>query len=61
MGNVRGNRYSKNHTTLSPDSKEFWQFDWNEIGKIDIPTIIDYILAHTQLTELIHIGHSQGE
>ncbi|CAH1105288.1 unnamed protein product [Psylliodes chrysocephalus] len=60
MGNVRGNRYSRNHTTLSPDSKEFWQFDWNEIGKIDIPTIIDYILAHTQLTELIHIGHSQG-
>ncbi|CAH1105287.1 unnamed protein product [Psylliodes chrysocephalus] len=60
MGNVRGNRYSRNHTTFSPSSKEFWQFDWHEIGKIDIPTIIDYILEQTQQSDLFHIGHSQG-
>jgi pimeloyl-ACP methyl ester carboxylesterase len=24
LGNVRGNMYSKNHTTYSPHQKEFW-------------------------------------
>ncbi|XP_017781540.1 PREDICTED: lipase 3-like [Nicrophorus vespilloides] len=62
MGNARGNRYSRNHTTLDPDSdaKKFWDFSWHEIGIYDIPEMIDYILENTGHSDLYHIGHSQG-
>lgn len=26
ISNVRGNAYSRNHTTLKPDDKQFWDF-----------------------------------
>ncbi|CAG9858941.1 unnamed protein product [Phyllotreta striolata] len=60
LGNVRGNTYSRNHTRFSADDEEFWQFSWHEIGKYDIPAIIDYVLLKTQKEQLFHIGHSQG-
>lgn len=62
LGNNRGNRYSRNHTTLDPtsDAKNFWNFSWHEIGMIDVPEMIDYILSVTNKTSLYHIGHSQG-
>ncbi|XP_072396620.1 lipase 3-like [Diabrotica undecimpunctata] len=62
LGNVRGNTYSRNHTTLSPDkdADAFWDFSWNEIGIYDIPTMIDYILKATGKSQVFHVGHSQG-
>lgn len=60
MANVRGTTYSRNHTTLNPDKPEFWNFSWNEIGVFDIPAIIDYILAYSNQSQLIYVGHSQG-
>jgi hypothetical protein len=59
LGNARGNRYSKAHKTLSSDQQEFWNFSWQEIGEIDLPTVIDYILKLTIQTKLQYIGHSQ--
>ncbi|KAB7495740.1 Gastric triacylglycerol lipase [Armadillidium nasatum] len=32
LTNVRGNIYSRNHTHLSPNSKDFWQFSWDEMA-----------------------------
>lgn len=26
LGNIRGNTYSRNHTSLNPKQKEFWDF-----------------------------------
>ncbi|XP_044255204.1 lipase 3-like [Tribolium madens] len=61
MGNARGNKLSRNHTSLNPDTdSEFWKFSWHQIGTIDMPTMIDYILEVTNHTNLYHIGHSQG-
>lgn len=65
LGNARGNRYSKKHITLDPygdiaNRTEYWNFSWHEIGQIDLPTMIDYVLANTRFNRLHYIGHSQG-
>ncbi|XP_047993750.1 lipase 3-like [Leguminivora glycinivorella] len=61
MGNARGNYYSRNHTILNPDTVPlFWNFSWDEIGNIDLPTMITYVLRHTGKERLHYIGHSQG-
>ncbi|XP_037958904.1 lipase 1-like [Teleopsis dalmanni] len=61
MGNVRGNRYSRNHTIYSPDKdRDFWSFSWHEIGYYDLPALIDYILQQTGYKKLGYFGHSQG-
>ncbi|XP_055701832.1 lipase 3-like [Phlebotomus papatasi] len=60
MGNARGNTYSRNHETLDPDSAEFWDFSWHEIGIYDLKAMLDYVLSNTGSEKLHYIGHSQG-
>lgn len=60
MGNARGNRYSRNHKTLSPARSPFWEFSFHEIGKYDLPAMIDYVLTVTMRQKLHYVGHSQG-
>lgn len=60
LGNSRGNTYGKRHRNISSDQRDFWQFSWHEIATIDLPLMIDYILAETQQTSLHYVGHSQG-
>ncbi|KAJ2954437.1 hypothetical protein O0L34_g2707 [Tuta absoluta] len=61
MTNARGNYYSQSHMTLSTKSVEFWNFTWHEMGKYDLPAIIDYIREVKGSQEnLYFIGHSMG-
>jgi len=61
MGNNRGNWFSQNHTEFSPKQKEFWDFDFEEMGIYDVPAEIDYILESTHFSKIAsYIGHSEG-
>lgn len=60
FGNNRGNTYSTNHTTLSTDSTEFWDFSYDEMALLDLPAHVEYVLAATGAKTLSYVGHSQG-
>ncbi|XP_049875549.1 lipase 3-like [Pectinophora gossypiella] len=60
IGNARGNKHCQQHVRLSPDDEAFWNFSWDEIGRYDLPAVIDYILELNEKPNLIYIGHSQG-
>ncbi|XP_014207283.1 lipase 3-like [Copidosoma floridanum] len=60
MGNARGNIYSRLHSTLSDRDPKYWGFSWHEIGSMDLPTMIDYVLETTSQKKLYYVGHSQG-
>ena len=60
MGNVRGNKHSKFHRKYPPNSKQFWDFSWHEMGFFDLPAMIDFILKETKAPKVAYVGHSQG-
>ncbi|KOC69317.1 Lipase 3, partial [Habropoda laboriosa] len=60
LGNNRGNVYSRNHTSILPTDRHFWNFSYHELGIYDLPAMIDYILDQTNCEQLFYIGHSQG-
>ncbi|CAG0919966.1 unnamed protein product [Notodromas monacha] len=60
LGNIRGNTYSKNHVSLSPDESEFWQYDWDQHGKYDVPAMMDKISDVSGKQDMFYIGHSMG-
>ena len=61
MGNNRGNYYSHEHVKYTTKQKEFWEFDFEEMGIYDQPAQIDFVLKTTGLKKLsAYIGHSEG-
>lgn len=61
LGNNRGNKYSRMHVSLNPDTdKVFWKFSYHEMGTKDLPAMIDFILNATGREKISYIGHSQG-
>ncbi|XP_012153789.1 gastric triacylglycerol lipase [Megachile rotundata] len=60
LGNNRGNIYSKNHISMAPSNRRFWDFSYHELGVYDLPAMIDYVLNCTKREKLFYIGHSQG-
>lgn len=61
LPNSRGNRYSRSHETLNPDTDaDYWKFSWHELGVYDLPAVVDFILNKTAQEQLFYVGHSQG-
>ena len=60
LGNQRGSKYSIGHTTLSTESKEYWQFSFTEMGEYDAKAMVEHALMESGHTKLTFVGHSQG-
>lgn len=61
LANVRGNTYSKMHTTWPLDSYEFWNFTWHDVSQHDLPAVINYIMeTKNSDVKINYIGHSMG-
>ena len=61
IGNMRGNVYSRAHTKYNPKKDEaFWDFSFDEMANIDLPSMVYYILNATQQEKIAYVGHSQG-
>jgi pimeloyl-ACP methyl ester carboxylesterase len=61
LGNNRGNKYSRKHGHLNPNTdKEFWNYSLHEMGTLDLPAMIEFILNKTETNKISYIGHSQG-
>lgn len=61
MGNNRGNTYSRTNVKFNPSTKEFWAWSWDEMGAIDLPTQLNYVLSVSKASSIrAYVGHSQG-
>lgn len=60
LGNTRGSKHSVRHKNMTQDSDMFWDFSFNEMGRYDLPAMIDYVRNATNSSQIIYVGHSQG-
>jgi len=62
LGNNRGNSYSRKNTKIDPDTQEeeFFSYDFEKLGKYDVPAQIDGVLKKTGVKKVTYFGHSQG-
>jgi pimeloyl-ACP methyl ester carboxylesterase len=57
--NTRGNKYSREHRTISPKDKAFWQFSFADMA-LDVRANADYVSKATGYKKVAYVGHSQG-
>eukprot|EP01017_Pseudomicrothorax_dubius_P041234 TRINITY_DN6572_c0_g1_i2.p1 TRINITY_DN6572_c0_g1~~TRINITY_DN6572_c0_g1_i2.p1 ORF type:complete len:376 (-),score=63.21 TRINITY_DN6572_c0_g1_i2:61-1188(-) len=61
FGNNRGNKFSRNHTSLNPDhDAKFWEYSFQEFAHYDQPAVFPYIVKVTGVNRISYIGQSQG-
>lgn len=62
LGNFRGNKYSRNHTEMDPDTNmTFWrEVNWRTHSDFDLPASFDYIARVTGYKKVAYVGHSMG-
>jgi pimeloyl-ACP methyl ester carboxylesterase len=59
--NIRGNTYSRFHSSKDADTEpSFWNFSFEEMGERDLITAIDYVLKVTERPSLSILAYSQG-
>uniref|UniRef100_T1KPH6 AB hydrolase-1 domain-containing protein n=1 Tax=Tetranychus urticae TaxID=32264 RepID=T1KPH6_TETUR len=59
VANNRGTAYSRNHTRLNPNT-EFWDYSFADMGKYDVPAMVNYVIDKTEYDKIVYIGFSRG-
>uniref|UniRef100_M4C2U8 Partial AB-hydrolase lipase domain-containing protein n=1 Tax=Hyaloperonospora arabidopsidis (strain Emoy2) TaxID=559515 RepID=M4C2U8_HYAAE len=60
LGNNRGNTYSSSHVKYTTKDTAFWDFSWEDMGKFDMPAMLNYALETSGRETLALVGYSQG-
>ncbi|KAG8642237.1 triacylglycerol lipase 2 [Manihot esculenta] len=59
IANTRGSRFSRGHTSLTPNDPAYWDWTWDELAAHDLPAMFQYV--HQQTGQKLHyVGHSLG-
>ena len=58
LGNNRGNIYSRKHNSYFTDGFDYFNFSFYEMGKYDLPAMIDHVRQQTHQQKVTYIGHS---
>mmetsp|Transcript_12646 Transcript_12646/g.17067 ORF Transcript_12646/g.17067 Transcript_12646/m.17067 type:complete len:140 (+) Transcript_12646:147-566(+) len=58
LGNNRGTEYCQEHKSLKTSDKEFWMYDWAEMGTYDTPANISMIKEKTGYEKILYLGYS---
>ena len=58
LGNNRGTEYSQVSSHHTTDQKEFWLYDWAEMGQYDTPANISMIKEQTGFDKILYLGYS---
>lgn len=60
LANSRGNSYARHHAYFDIDTKEFWDFSFDDMAKYDLKAVVNYVLKATGESSIAYVGHSQG-
>ncbi|KAK3184446.1 hypothetical protein Dsin_031732 [Dipteronia sinensis] len=59
ISNTRGTKYSRGHTSLTPNDPAYWEWSWDELVAYDLPACVQFV--HDQTGQKLHyVGHSLG-
>ena len=58
LGNNRGCIYSMGHTEFTPSDNEYYDYSFYEMGKYDLPAMVDYIRERTGQEKISYLAHS---
>ncbi|KAJ7557302.1 hypothetical protein O6H91_05G121000 [Diphasiastrum complanatum] len=59
IGNLRCNRWSTGHASLTTQDKKYWEWSWDEHATFDVPAMLQLVFNQTG-SRAKYIGHSQG-
>ena len=62
LGNDRGTRNSLSHKSINvkKEAKKYFDFSFAELGKYDMPAVLNFVRSHAKSERVIYIGYQQG-